>query len=216
MQSELVANVLEYWFGALDDNCRLDRSIQPFQTQFRRWYGKDAAVDEEIRQRFERHLKAVVSNGRNWDQALSQWEAVPQGPLALTILLDQLPRNMYRDTSRMYEHDALGLAVALMALRRGDDRNLPLVRRMFLYVPLMHVENLTLQQQMLFHFEDLATQAARTTPVNADFWRFALDYANRHEAVIRRFGRFPHRNALLGRTSTPDEREFLKSPDSAF
>jgi uncharacterized protein (DUF924 family) len=212
---ERVQAILDFWFGSIDDTTLLDRETEPFATHFRRWYGKSAEIDAFIRQAFETDLDEVSGAGASRDKTVRAWQRQPQGLLALTILLDQLPRNMYRDTARMYQHDALGL-LASEAARREISDDLPLVHRMFLSVPLMHVENLILQERMLRDFEVLVDLAASRSSKNLGFFRFALDYARRHVDMIREFGRFPHRNALLGRTSTAAEMEALKRPETYF
>jgi uncharacterized protein (DUF924 family) len=213
---ELSRTILDYWFSSLDDAVPLDRQIEPFRSRFARWYGKQPAVDDEIRAHFEPVLRAVTGDGRRWDEELARWQRVPLGLLALVILLDQFPRNMYRDSARMYAHDGLALTVTVLAIREYEEQPLSLVQRMFLYVPLMHVEDLTLQQAMVARFESLVGLAAVRSPHNLAFFEFALDYARRHRHVVETFGRFPHRNAILGRQSTPSELEFLQRPDSSF
>jgi uncharacterized protein (DUF924 family) len=209
-------SILEYWFSSLDDTSTLDRTTEPFATSFSRWYGKRREIDEEIRSRFESDLKRVTSNGDGWDDELAAWSRVPNGLLALVILLDQLPRNMYRDTARMYMHDPLALATTSIAIREYETAPLSLVQRMFLYVPLMHAENLTLQQTMVRRFTDLVELSTVRSPRNRDFFAFALDYARRHRDVVATFGRFPHRNALLGRSNTEAEKAFLETENAGF
>lgn len=212
----LSRSILEYWFSSLDDASSLDRQLEPFRTCLARWYGKQPAIDDEIRARFEPALLAVTGNGRRWDEEVAHWQQTPLGLLALVILLDQFPRNIYRDSARMYAHDALALTVTTAAIREYEEQTLSLVQRMFLYVPLMHVENLTLQQAMVVRFEALVTLATERSPQNVGFFEFALDYARRHRDVVATFGRFPHRNAILGRQSTASELEFLERHDSRF
>jgi uncharacterized protein (DUF924 family) len=208
--------IVRFWFSTLDDTTELDRSTDPFRTCFARWYGKERRIDDEIRTLFEPDLIAVTRDGAAWEQELTAWSRAPNGLLALTILLDQFPRNMYRDTPEMYSRDPLALAVATVAIRAYDDAPLPLVQRMFLYMPLMHVENLTLQQAMVRRFEHLVELAEVHSPKNMGFFKYALDYARRHAEVIKAFGRFPHRNAILDRRSTAEETKFLERPDSGF
>lgn len=207
--------ILDHWFGSIDDSTPLNREEEPFATHFRRWYGKRADVDASIREAFEPDLHEVITNGRRWDRTVGEWRGQPRGLLALTVLLDQLPRNMYRGTARMYTHDALGL-LASEAARAEVTDDLPLVHRMFTSVPLMHVESLALQERMLGDFEGLVELAATRSPKNVGFFQLALESARRHADVVGEFGRFPHRNALLGRTSTAAEVEFLKRPDAYF
>jgi uncharacterized protein (DUF924 family) len=202
--------ILEYWFSSLTDETALDRNQEPFRTCFQRWYGKDPAIDAEIRTRFEPVLLEATRDGQRLDRVLADWEQQPQGLLALVILLDQLPRNMYRGSAKMYDHDPLALAVTMRAIENHPDgASLPLVWQMFLYVPLMHVENLTLQQYMLMQFESLTERARVRSPKNQPFFAFACDYARQHVQIVEKFGRFPHRNALLNRRSTAEEEAFL-------
>jgi uncharacterized protein (DUF924 family) len=214
--AELSRAILEYWFGALTDASPLDRETEPFRTCYARWYGKSPAIDEEIRARFQPALTAVTREGSTWDQQLEAWRRQPKGLLALVLLLDQLPRNMFRDTPAMYEHDPLALAVTTTAIAAYENTDLSLVERMFLHVPLMHVENVTLQELMLARFRSLVSLARERSPHNVRFFELALGYAERHLDVVRRFGRFPHRNAILGRRSTEAEVEFLAGADSSF
>lgn len=116
----------------------------------------------------------------------------------------------------MYAYDDLALSVTAVAIREYEEHPLTLVQRMFLYVPLMHAENLTLQQSMVARFEGLAELSVTRSPQNTQFFEFALDYARRHREVVAKLARFPHRNVLLGRTSTPSELEFLKLDGSSF
>jgi uncharacterized protein (DUF924 family) len=210
------AELLDFWFGDLDDVTLLNREAEPFSTHFARWYGKRPEIDAEIRARFEHSLVLVSKDGRDWDETVRRWSAHPRGLLALTILLDQLPRNMYRGTARMYAWDTLGLLLSERARIELEVETLPLTQQMFLAVPLMHVEDLSSQQRMLRYFEDLVAQARQKSPNNVGFYEFALQYAQRHVDVIAKYGRFPHRNDLLGRPSTAQEREFLRSSDAYF
>jgi uncharacterized protein (DUF924 family) len=196
------AQILDYWFATLDDDAPLDPEIEPFRTCYARWYGKTAEVDADVRARFEPLLLRVTQDGARWERELDAWRAVPRGLLALVILLDQFPRNMYRDTSRMYAHDGLALATATVAARELDEGALPLVYRMFLQVPFLHVEDATLQQSMVQRFERLAELAVTRSPSNVRFFEMALRSARRHCEVVAQFGRFPHRNEILGRQST--------------
>lgn len=214
--AELSRTILDYWFSSLDDTTPLDREIEPFRTCFARWYGKQASIDEEIRRQFEPLLLAATGDGRQWDEEVARWQCASLGLLSLVILLDQFPRNMYRNSARMYAHDDLALNVTTLAIREYEARSLSLVQRMFLYVPLMHVENLTIQQGMVARFESLLALATERSPQNVGFYKFALQYAVRHRDVVERFGRFPHRNEMLGRQSTAAELEFLQRDDSRF
>jgi uncharacterized protein (DUF924 family) len=162
-----------------------------------KWFGKHPDLDAEIAARFAATWEIAATG------ALAQWEETPEGALALTIVLDQLPRNMFRGQARTYAGDALARAVATRALERGFDRRITHDERQFLYLPFMHSENLADQERC----RALARGYGSDT-----FTRFA----EHHAEIIRRFGRFPHRNALLGRSSTPEEVEFLTQPGSSF
>lgn len=154
-----------------------------------RWFRKDEAFDAQFRERFlALHERAATGE-------LDQWAARAEGALALLILLDQFPRNAFRGSARMYATDARAQRVARAALERGLDGQVPLELRNFMYLPLMHAENVA----------DQELSVAKTAALGGEPHRFALH----HRDVIRRFGRFPHRNALLGRASTEEERQFL-------
>jgi uncharacterized protein (DUF924 family) len=155
-----------------------------------RWFRKDAAFDREIEARFRASHEAAAA-GR-----LFAWEATPEGALALLLLLDQFPRNMFRDSARAFATDPLARAVADRAIARGFDASVPSDERMFFRLPFEHSENLADQERSL-------ALSRRAGGGKAD------GYAELHADIIRRFGRFPHRNALLGRATTPEEQAFL-------
>lgn len=215
-REESVRAILEYWFSSLDDEASLDRQIEPCRSCFARWYGKDPTIDAEIRERFEPILLAATRDGSSWDEEVAEWQRVPLGSLALVIMLDQFPRNMYRDSARMYAYDALALSVATLAVREYETEPLALIQRSFLYLPFMHVENLTLQQAMVAKFEGLVSLAGQRSPGNVGFFKYALEYAVKHRDIVAAYGRFPHRNSILGRASTAAELEFLKQEGSSF
>ena len=157
-----------------------------------RWFGKDAAFDDDIRRRFLK-LHEDAAAGR-----LSRWEQTAEGALALLILLDQFPRNMFRGEARAFASDPLARAIAAGALVRGFDAQAPDGMRGFFYLPFEHSENLADQERAVAFYK--ATD-------DAD----GLKWAEIHADIIRRFGRFPHRNVALGRATTPDEQAFLDS-----
>ncbi|HEY2227906.1 MAG TPA: DUF924 family protein [Xanthobacteraceae bacterium] len=155
-----------------------------------KWFSKDADFDREIAARFQATHEAAAAGH------LSDWEATPDGALALLILLDQFPRNMFRCSARAFATDPLARAVADRAIARGFDARVAAAERVFFYLPFEHSENLADQERSLA------------------LWRQSgsgeIDkYAQIHADIIRRFGRFPHRNAVLGRATTPEERAFL-------
>ena len=162
------------------------------------WFGKDERLDEQMRVRFLAVYEAVAATFE-LEPALASWRA----GLAHAVLLDQLPRNMFRGTPRAFESDAKALEVAKAAVGRGLDREVPPLARQFLYLPLEHSEALADQVRSVELFTALGDAEA-------------LRYALAHHAIIARFGRFPHRNAVLGRPSSAQEIEFLKTPMSSF
>ncbi|HWI78351.1 MAG TPA: DUF924 family protein [Ramlibacter sp.] len=154
-----------------------------------RWFRKDEAFDAGFRNRFlEAHEAAMRGD-------LDAWAREAEGALALLILLDQFPRNAFRGTARMYESDAKARAITRAAIDAGFDRVVEPELRNFFYLPLMHSESLADQES--------AVELARGCGGEA------LRYALQHRDIVAKFGRFPHRNALLGRTSTPEEEHFL-------
>ena len=160
----------------------------------KRWFNKDPAFDAEVARRF-RSLHDKLSTNLDW------LDAAPQC-LARILVLDQFPRNMFRGAPRAFATDALALGAARHAIACGYDRDLLAVEKQFVYLPFEHSESLADQER--------ACELMR--PLGEDL----LDWALRHKAIIERFGRFPHRNAILGRVSTPEEIEFLKQPGSSF
>ncbi|HJY79337.1 MAG TPA: DUF924 family protein [Burkholderiales bacterium] len=184
-------DVLLFWFGAPPERGKAHKQ----------WFVKDEAFDREVRSRFL-GLHEDAADGK-----LAHLKETADGCLALIVLLDQFPRNMFRGTPRAFATDALALEAARPALARGFDRGMLAVERLFLYLPFEHSEALADQ--------DLACELTR--PLDAlEPGLEAYRYALLHRDIIRRFGRFPHRNAILGRPSTPAELEFLKGPGSSF
>lgn len=185
--------LIDFWFGP-------PRSPGRFQ-QRDVWFKTDPAFDTELRDRFAA-LQQRAAAGRCADWGL---EAEPC--LALILLLDQLPRNLFRGSARAFACDPIARAVARGALKRGFDRSLPASWRQFIYLPFEHSEDIADQEVAVQLFAAMARDPA---------FAGALDYAQRHRAIIARFGRFPHRNRALGRASTAEEEAFLREPDSSF
>ncbi|MFO7982052.1 MAG: DUF924 family protein [Desulfuromonadales bacterium] len=194
------AEILQFWFGS-DTTGVIPRERLKF------WFGGDRQTDRLIRERFSEHLAAAVE-GR-----LDFWEQEPGGRLALILLLDQFPRNIFRGTPSAYAYDERALQVTLDGLGQGQDRNLALVERAFMYMPLEHAEDMEMQKRSVNLFEQLLEEAL---PEQKPVFETFADYARRHRDIIARFGRFPHRNEVLGRTSTPEETAFLREPGSRF
>jgi uncharacterized protein (DUF924 family) len=186
--------VLDFWFGAPD---------QPFHLQTRpEWFRKDPAFDAQIRTRFGTLIEAALRG------ELQGWAALPRSALARIVVLDQFPRNVFRGSARMFDGDVLALAAAREMLASGTDRSLAGVQRQFVYLPFEHSEVLANQQQALHLFGQLEAEQPALQGLT--------EWARKHHDIVARFGRFPHRNATLGRPSTPEELEFLKQPGSGF
>ena len=183
--------VLDFWFGPNEGRGK----ARP------EWFRKDGEFDARIRSRFLA-LHAAAALGE-----LEGWRGEPRAMLALVIVLDQFSRNIYRGDARSFAQDAHALACARQALARGDDASVAPVERQFLYLPFEHSEDIADQ--------DRAVELMRALDAFEET-RELVEWAERHRDVIRRFGRFPHRNAILGRVSTPAEAEFLKQPGSSF
>lgn len=192
-------DVLQFWFGP-PGSPPLEGSTK--------WWTKSDAFDAEIRARFEDTIAAAAAG------ELEAWKATPRGRLALVVLLDQFSRNAFRGTPRSFAQDDRARDLALEALDSGEDRLLEPIERSFLYMPLMHSENADLQRKCIAAFERLCD--VTTAPDLQKYTANNLDYAKKHAEIIERFGRFPHRNDILERESTPEEVEFLKQPGSSF
>ncbi len=184
-------DVLDFWFGSGSD----------YGKRHKRWFAKDPAFDAELRGRFSKLLDDLLEGKHR------QWLADRRACLARIIALDQFPRQIHRGSPGAFAGDALALEAARHALANRHDADMLPVERLFTYLPFEHSELLADQERACELMRPLA-QFADTDD--------ALRYAEAHRAIIARFGRFPHRNAILGRASTPEEIEFLKQPGSAF
>jgi uncharacterized protein (DUF924 family) len=194
-------DILDYWFGSQTD----DRAVA--QEKGRMWWTKKEETDRDIAARFTADLDAAARGERD------AWAANPEGLLALILLNDQFPRNIYRGRPQSFAYDALALQWSLDGLARGVDRMLRPIQRVFLYLPLEHAESLAQQERSVQLFDALWREVPESHKESFAGFR---DFAQRHRDVIARFGRFPHRNAILGRASTPEEIAFLKTPGSSF
>ena len=198
---ETVDTILRFWFGTATDD------LEVAGQQGKLWWKKDAQADADIRERFAGVLDDAV-NARCDD-----WLNEARGRLAMIILTDQFSRNMYRDTPRAFAHDPLALKWCKDGLQKGVDRALRPIERVFHYLPLEHSESLEDQDRSV----ELFTALADGVPgVQRELFSGYVDYAKRHRDIVHRFGRFPHRNAILGRESSAGELEFLKQPGSSF
>jgi len=190
--TDTIEEIHEFWFGELDDNglCASDRHAL--------WFGASEVTDAQCRERFGAPLALALAG------KLGHWTQTDRGLVALVVLLDQFTRNIHRETALAFAGDPLALALSQEAITSGRHRHLPAIHRVFLYLPLEHCENLAVQEQCVELFAQLARQ--HDDPQFASFLR----YAAAHRDVIARFGRFVHRNTLLGRESTAAELAYLE------
>lgn len=184
--------ILDFWFGR--------PGTAEYGTARDFWFRKDPAFDAALRARFAAAVESAL------DGAFADW-AAPRLALARIVLLDQFTRNIFRDTPRAFAGDALALRLADELAERGDDRALIAVERWFAYMPFVHAESTLAQQRAVELFRRLRDETGLADP---------LEWAEKHAEVVRRFGRFPHRNAILGRASTAEESAFLAMPGSRF
>lgn len=189
-----IDGILTFWFDLSRNDPAAAEKMMP------RWFSTDKSVDAEIRERFQADFEAAVAG------ELAVWEQTARGTLALIILLDQFPRNMFRGTPRAFAGDAAAQRLCIEGIEQGLDANLGPIERGFFYMPLQHAEVEHVQELSVRQYEALLRDSA-------DEWkpllRGMLNYAQEHWEIVRRFGRFPHRNAILNRSSTAEERAFM-------
>jgi uncharacterized protein (DUF924 family) len=174
--------ILQFWF----EECKPEQ-----------WFTKDDDFDATLQTRFAPQVEKALAG------QLDAWAEVPEGNLALILLLDQMTRNIYRDTPKAFAGDDMALAFCLKGVERGDLEGFDIPRRQFLLMPMMHAEDLDIQMKSMPLFKKYTQEQS-------------YDYAVKHMEIIKRFGHFPHRNEILGRPLSDEEREFLKGPDSSF
>lgn len=196
------SDVLAFWFGAHPLPVRVGAAIR------RQWFRKSAAFDRRLRARFGLTLVEALA-GR-----LAHWARSPEGWLALIVVLDQFTRNAFRAQAASFSGDVQALGLALDGLAQRRDLALPPVARLFCYLPLEHAERLDLQERAVTLIE--ALEAEPVDAASRAFFATNADYARRHRDLIRQYGRFPHRNAILGRTSTAEEAAYLARPGAGF
>ena len=193
--------ILDYWFGAPGNAAEIAKR------QSKLWFGKLPEIDRAISEHFTSTFNAASAG------SLDHWAASPHGRLALVIVLDQFPHHLHRDTPLAFAQDAKALALSLAALASGEDKLLSAIERVFLYLPLEHAESVAMQDSSVAQYQKLAAEASEHE--RTLFSNF-LDYAHKHREVVLRFGRFPHRNEILGRASSLEETAFLQQPGSRF
>jgi len=192
--------VLQFWFGGVIDKETIGERV-------RIWFQGGEEFDQSIRAQFGKEVEHAAAG------EFDHWKETPSGRMALITLLDQFSRNIYRNTPRAFANDPKAQELCLEGLRAGVDRTLGPFQRSFFYLPLEHSEDVNLQDLSVQCFQALLDEAgADWEETFRSFW----DYAVRHRNVVRRFGRFPHRNEILGRASTAEEIEFLRGPGAPF
>ena len=201
MSATTPKDVTTFWFRDAT------RSPEALERRGAVWFGAEPAFDNECATRFAASLEDAARG------ALDDWAGTPQGRLALVILLDQMPRNIHRGSPAAFAHDAQAAAHCVAGIESGQDRSLHPVERVFLYMPLQHAEDLGLQRRSVERFESLAAEMD-------DAWRDRFTenahYARLHHDIVERFGRFPHRNRVLGRESTEEELSYLADGAPTF
>jgi uncharacterized protein (DUF924 family) len=190
----------KFWFG------RVEETIIPSEHRARIWFGEDQETDGEIKRLFNADLESAISG--DYDS----WQE-PHSQLALILLLDQFSRHIYRNTTQAFAQDTKALAICMQGLSVEADHALSLIERVFFYFPLLHSENVHHQEQSIHAYQLLAELAFSETRVIYDSF---LRFANHHHGVIQRFGRFPQRNAVLNRQSTPEEIIYLREIEASM
>ncbi len=194
-----VDDILEYWFSnALS-------SPDAYMERFKFWYSVSEETDNEIKEKFSDTLQVAGLGG------MDDWKAEPRSLLALTIVLDQFPRNIHRGTAMCFAYDDRALACCMQAIESGMDKDLHPGERQFLYLPLQHSEDPEVQELSVKTYEGLVEECS-----DSDFGEMlssGAGYAHKHRDIIAQFGRYPHRNDAVGRESTPEEIEYLKTAE---
>ena len=207
MSERRAQDVLDYWFGA--DPLAPDQRLQ----RMRLWFGGDeppeirALRDETIATRFGPLARAAAEG------QLDAWVSSPHRLLALVLLLDQFPRNIHRGTAEAFAQDERALELVMAGLQTAADATLTPIQRVFFYMPLQHAESPDVQDEAVAAFQRLAVEAP---PEHRALFQNCLQFAQLHQRIVARFGRFPHRNAILGRQSSPAEEAFLRDETQRF
>jgi uncharacterized protein (DUF924 family) len=196
-----INTILSFWFKEQELSApQIDRRMDT-------WFGEDAAFDKEIEERFADDIE-MASEGQ-----LDHWASEPHGRLALIILIDQFRRNIYRNTAKAFSMDKLALKLCVEGAMEKKDKGLTPIQRVFFYMPLQHAESVKVQAKSVELFTRLAESVS---PTYRETFQTIAQFAELHKDIIDQFGRFPHRNKLLGRANTPEEDEYLASDSPDF
>ena len=199
--TDRIDTILDFWFGELDEH----GCASPNQRKL--WWQKSDECDRTIREQFLQDYEAIVAGERE------SWRSTPRGALASVIVLDQFSRNMFRNAPEMYAADELARDICCEGIEEGFDTELAFDERVFFYMPLEHSESLDDHARCCDAFTKLRDGSPENLLADAEYY---LDFAHKHRVIVERFGRYPHRNEILGRASTPEELAFLKEPGSSF
>ena len=203
---EKMDEILDFWFGDIEDETPL-----PMDSEYiNLWFGSDKKIDEDIKKRFKNDLiEAQKGNYISWGQTI-------HGRLALIILLDQIPRHIYRDSEQAFENDIEALKYALRCVKDSSERRLSRLERAFVYMPFMHSENLEIQNLSVKYYAQLVDEADDNEDPKLDIFKKLAETAKTHYEMIERFNRLPYRNAALKRKATSDERLYLDTHKLIF
>ncbi len=196
-----IDEINKFWLG------RVEETIIPSEHRAKIWFGEDQDVDNEIKSLFSADLDHAIKD------EYDSWQETPHGQLALILLLDQFSRHIHRDTPQAFAQDPKALAICLQGISTEADHSLSLIERVFYYFPLLHSENLNHQEQAVHSYQILAELAFPETRVIYDSF---LRFANHHYTIIQRFQRFPQRNRVLNRQSTPEEMVYLREIEASM
>ncbi|MEJ2603587.1 MAG: DUF924 domain-containing protein [Gammaproteobacteria bacterium] len=196
-----IDRILDLWFE------KRELTAPQIDARLDVWFGEDPELDIRLRHGFADDIREASQ------MKLMHWAETPRGRLALIIAIDQFRRNVYRGTARAFSHDNLALKLCVEGVVRQADRQLTDIERVFMYMPMQHAEHLRVQKKSVMVFNALAS---RVSPTLRETFRTFADFAELHHDIVERFGRFPHRNRILGREDTPEEREYLGSDAPTF
>ena len=202
-ESYEISEILSFWFGDLREN------ELPNEEKRNSWWVKSERFDNLIKRKFEKYVLLAEKDD------LSHWLKTPLGTLAFIVVTDQFPRNIYRDTPEAFSRDPIALRACIDGMKKEFDKDLHPVHRTFFYLPLMHSEDLEMQRLSVEKYSALENEYAGNAKIRETL-ACSTDFAGQHFNIIKRFRRYPHRNAALGRKSTVEEIEFLKEPGSSF
>ena len=198
--------ILNYWFPGIDEETVLSAD----SPCVKKWFARDPRTDKEISDQFKQDVLYAATGAYN------SWRDTIEGTLALVIVLNQFPRHIYRNKADIFDYDLKALECCFKALKLKLDQKLPLYERQFLYMPLIHSENAEIQEMSLMYFQRLQHRAQEEEDINLDYYNRLSQFAQQQYDIIKRFRRYPHRNEVLKRRPTSEERAFTQQPEPSF